>query len=110
MCKMECNSGEENSDDGLQIVLESPRPKKRAKKELNESDRKIIECVEKDLEDNLEEKAAKANLTTKHVKNIIKEVVTNEHVLALVRQVENPDENEEILPVYEPKFTRAKTK
>ncbi|XP_044264202.1 uncharacterized protein LOC123011021 [Tribolium madens] len=109
MCKMECNSEAENSDDGLQIV-ESPRPKKRMKKELNEKDKKIIECVEKDLEENLEEKAAKANLTANNVKNIIKEVVTNEHVLALVRQVENLDQNEEIVPVYEPKFTRAKTK
>ncbi|XP_008195801.2 uncharacterized protein mute [Tribolium castaneum] len=108
MCNMEGNSGDENSDDGLQIVVDNPRPKKRAKRELDERDKKIIECVEKRLEENLEEKAAKANLTSKHVKNIIKEVVTNEHVLALVRQVERQTEDDS--PVYEPKFTRAKTK
>ncbi|XP_063919248.1 uncharacterized protein LOC135134483 isoform X2 [Zophobas morio] len=107
---MENNSEDENSDNGLQIVIESPKPKKRSKKTLDETDKRIIETVEKDLEENLEEKAAKANLTAKHVKNIIKEVVTNEHVLALVRHAENPNNSDEPITVYEPKYTRAKTK
>lgn len=103
----------EASDDGLQIVLESPiapKLKKKPKENLNESDKQIIACVEKDLEDTLEKKAAKANLNANHVKNILKHVVTNEHVLALLRHAENPEENKESVPVYEPKYTRAKTK
>jgi proline dehydrogenase len=89
----------------LLIVLNQKRD---FKKDLNEVEKKIIECVEKDLVENLEEKAAKANLSAKNVKNIIKEVITNEDVLAYVRSAENPEDNNE--PVYEPKYTRAKTK
>lgn len=106
---MESVSNEDNSDeDGLQIVIESPRPKKRTRKELNDNDREIIASVDKEFEETLEQKAVRANLKAKQVKNILKEVVKNEHVMAFVRQAENPAENNDLM--YEPKCTRAKAK
>lgn len=102
----------ENSDDGLKIVIESPRSTRKPRKTvtIDPAEKKIIESVEKDLEENLEEKAAKANLTSNNVKNILKHVVTNEHVVALLKQAENPENCPENLPVFEPKLTRAKAK
>lgn len=102
----------ENSDDGLKIVIESPKSKKKSRKaiEINPAEKEIIETVEKDLEETLDEKAAKANLTSYNVKHILKHVVTNEHVVALVRQAEDPQACSESLAAFEPKLTRAKAK
>lgn len=106
----DCES--ENSEDGLKIVIESPTTKRKPRKtvEIAPEEKKIIETVEKDLEDTLKEKAAKANLTTNNVKHILKQVATNEHVVALLRHVENPEASPGSLPVFEPKITRAKAK
>lgn len=101
----------EISDGGLKIVIDSPNQKRKNRTvELNAEEKQLIESVEKELEDKLEEKAAKTNLNVNHVKNILKQVVTNEHVLAMVRHVENPEETSPSTEVYEPKLTRAKAK
>lgn len=100
---------EENSDGGLKIVLESPNPKRKMKSvELNEAEKELIQSVEKELDDVLEEKATKTNLTTQNVKNILKQVVTNEDVVAMIRLVE--DDAAPPPTIYEPKLTRAKAK
>lgn len=106
----DCES--DNSEDGLKIVIESPTTKRKPRKtvEIAPEEKRIIETVEKDLEDTLEEKAARANLTTNNVKHILRQVATNEHVVALLRHVENPEESPGSLPVFEPKITRAKAK
>lgn len=109
----ELKSETEDSDDGLKIVIDSPQTKRKCKPkqlELSPNDKEIIETVENDLEKTLEEKAAKANLTAYNVKNILKHVVMNEHLLALVRQAEDPQSKVDDLPIYEPKLTRAKAK
>lgn len=105
-------SEDENSDDGLKIVIESPKSAKKCRRavKIDPAEQKIIEAVEKDFEATLEEKAAKANLTSNNVKHILKQVVTNEHVVAFVRQVENPQAFSETVPVFQPKLTRAKAK
>lgn len=99
------------SDDALRIVLESPKRKtKKPKltKKLNPSEIEIIDGIEQELEETLDAKAAKINLTTSNVKNILRQVVTNEHVLALVRQSEDPKVTNGV--PFEPKLTRAKAK
>lgn len=101
----------ENSDDGLKIVIESPNAKRKSKTlDLDPEEKHIIETAGKELEEVLEEKAAKTNLKANHVKNIIKHVVTDEHVLAMLRHRENPEEAPSSSDVYEPKLTRAKAK
>ncbi|KAI4468523.1 yy1 associated protein-related [Holotrichia oblita] len=109
----ELRSETEDSDDGLKIVIDSPQTKRKCKPkqlELSPNDKEIIETMANDLEKTLEEKAAKANLTAYNVKNILKHAVMNEHLLALVRQAEDPQSKVDDLPVYEPKLTRAKAK
>lgn len=100
----------EISDGGLKIVLESPSPKKKPKALIiNPAEKEAIESVENDLEEGLDEKAARANLKSHDVKKILKHVVTNEDVLAMVRNAENPEESGPPTP-FEPKLTRAKAK
>ncbi|XP_038071708.1 GON-4-like protein isoform X2 [Patiria miniata] len=72
------------------------------------------------LEKSLEENAAKNNLSVVNVKNILHHVITNEHVLAMVRNTMEDDSTEDkpnssdpsgSRPVvFEPKMTRAKLK
>lgn len=103
----------EDSDDGLKIVIDSPEAKRKNRSkqvEISLNDKQIIDTVAIDLEKTLEEKAAKANLTTSNVKDILKHVVTNEDVLAMLRQAEDPENDVNVLPIYEPKLTRAKAK
>lgn len=105
-------SSDSESENGLKIVIESPTTKKCPRKSDDTAlkEKKIMDTLEKDLENALEEKAAKANLTSSNVKHILKEVVTNEHVVALLRHIENPEASSESLPFLEPKITRAKAK
>lgn len=100
---------EDNSDDNLKIVIDSPNFKRKTTPEPSRSEKLIIESIEDELQRRLEEKAAKTKLNAIHVKNIIKHVITNEHVLALVKKAENPTGCVELIP-FEPKLTRAKAK
>ncbi|KAG5897288.1 hypothetical protein JTB14_011454 [Gonioctena quinquepunctata] len=107
---MSNDDSDDNSGDNLQIVIESPSTKGKKSYNLNEKERDVIASIEDEIEKRLEEKAAKTKLNVVNVKNIIKQVVTNEYVLAMVRKAENPSGSEEIVPVFEPKLTRSKTK
>ncbi|XP_013382000.1 GON-4-like protein [Lingula anatina] len=87
-------------DDDLEmqkLILGSPDPEKLR---IIESDSEMDLC--------LEEKAKKNNLTAKNVKNILHHVLTNEHVVAMMKNtlsMEDPSE-----APYVPKMTRAKVK
>lgn len=103
----------ENSSDSettnLRINIEEvdnyEPPRKRMRVEIN--DVSAINEMEAELERQLDEKAAKINLTATNVKNIIKNLITNELVLAMVKkELNNSDEG----PTFEPKLTRAKAK
>ncbi|KAH0568279.1 GON-4-like protein [Cotesia glomerata] len=100
---------ESDSETGLQIdvaeVNDNERPTKRRRLEV--TDMMVLDEVEEELERQLDAKAAKTNLTAINVKNIIKHVITNEHVLAMVN---NSIYNSEEAAVFEPKLTRAKAK
>lgn len=105
------SSDDDISDGGLEIVVESPRSKKRCSRSLEikpEEQDAILELADQ-MEKSLEEKAAKFNCTSVNVKNLIKNVITNEHVVAMVKQVENPETALD-MHVFEPKLTRAKAK
>ncbi|XP_032826176.2 GON-4-like protein [Petromyzon marinus] len=81
----EGGGGEEEEDDELQIV--------------------IVEDTY--LEKKLEDDAQQHNLTATNVKNILHEVITNEHVIAMMRAALN---NVDEAPIFEPKMTRSKAK
>uniref|UniRef100_A0A8C4QYE1 Uncharacterized protein n=1 Tax=Eptatretus burgeri TaxID=7764 RepID=A0A8C4QYE1_EPTBU len=64
----------------------------------------------KELEENLEIKAEQHNLTAINVKNILHEVITNEHVVALVKAAMTNDVSPLFVCEHEPKMTRSKVK
>jgi len=130
-CTLNLEVYEEQSSDGgssealeivtseNEVVESSGRDKRRKRKNTSfyKNVPEILNSVEEEIEKQLDAKAAKSNLTVANVKNILKHVITNEHVLAMVRRTikdevgcgVHDDETEEECP-YEPKLTRAKTK
>ncbi|KAL0962283.1 hypothetical protein UPYG_G00338090 [Umbra pygmaea] len=63
--------------------------------------------IDRELDRELENKSKQHNLTTTNVRNIIHEVITNEHVVAMMKAAINETE---AVPVFEPKMTRSKFK
>ncbi|XP_042291737.1 GON-4-like protein [Thunnus maccoyii] len=63
--------------------------------------------IDRQLDQSLETKSKQHNLTTVNVKNIIHEVITNEHVVAMMKAAINETE---AVPPFEPKMTRSKFK
>uniref|UniRef100_A0AAY5KAQ0 Uncharacterized protein n=1 Tax=Esox lucius TaxID=8010 RepID=A0AAY5KAQ0_ESOLU len=63
--------------------------------------------IDRELDRELENKSRQHNLTTTNVRNIIHEVITNEHVVAMMKAAMNETE---AVPVFEPKMTRSKFK
>ncbi|KAK3097280.1 hypothetical protein FSP39_008314 [Pinctada imbricata] len=73
----------------------------------------IMEDSETEIDKALEDRAQKNHLTARNVKSILHQVITNEDVVAMVRNTLMKDQGEEIEPgqaVYEPKMTRSKVK
>ncbi|XP_035207673.1 GON-4-like protein [Stegodyphus dumicola] len=73
----------------------------------------VLEGMSDEIDCMLEATAAKNRLTSKHVKSILKHVITNEYVLTMVRNTMKSElnENEELdEAVFEPKLTRSKAK
>ena len=77
------------------------------KRDTVEETSSVINEMEEEIERQLDAKAAKTNLTATNVKNILKHVITNEHVMAMVKN-RLQDTEDDIL--FEPKLTRAKAK
>ncbi|KAG5842791.1 hypothetical protein ANANG_G00181480 [Anguilla anguilla] len=63
--------------------------------------------IDSQLDRELESKSRQHNLTSANVRNIIHEVITNEHVVAMMKAAINETE---AIPVFEPKMTRSKLK
>ncbi|XP_068205672.1 GON-4-like protein isoform X2 [Palaemon carinicauda] len=114
----------EDSDEGsLQIVADEENPKKRKscqgkqRRKIQSLDpegvpQEVIELIQSGIDEALEEKAERTHLTAIHVKNIIKNVMTDENVVEMVRNtvlgMNTPGTVSSA--VYEPTLTRAKTK
>lgn len=71
-------------------------------------DQTIIDEMAEEIERQLTAKAAKSNLTAINVKHILKHVITNEHVKAMVQRELTSNSSDEVL--FTPKLTRAKAK
>ncbi|XP_051948941.1 GON-4-like protein [Xyrauchen texanus] len=63
--------------------------------------------IDRELDRELENKSRQHNLTSANVRSIIHEVITNEHVVAMMKAAINETEP---IPVFEPKMTRSKLK
>nr|XP_031842040.1 GON-4-like protein [Nomia melanderi] len=87
--------------------VDNYEPSSRHKRDAVEESSSVINEMEEEIERQLDAKAAKTNLTATNVKNILKHVITNEHVMAMVKN-RLQDTEDDIL--FEPKLTRAKAK
>uniref|UniRef100_A0A8C7VLQ2 Si:dkey-27c15.3 n=1 Tax=Oncorhynchus mykiss TaxID=8022 RepID=A0A8C7VLQ2_ONCMY len=93
------------------------RKKEGVKRKKRAADREVAERqqqgagpeveIDRELDRELENKSRQHNLTTANVRNIIHEVITNEHVVAMMKAAINETE---AVPVFEPKMTRSKFK
>lgn len=63
--------------------------------------------IDQELDRELENKSRQHNLTSANVRSIIHEVITNEHVVAMMKAAISETEP---IPVFEPKMTRSKLK
>ncbi|XP_053494789.1 GON-4-like protein isoform X2 [Ictalurus furcatus] len=63
--------------------------------------------IDRELDRELENKSRQHNLTSANVRSIIHEVITNEHVVAMMKAAINETEP---VPLFEPKMTRSKLK
>ncbi|XP_053087385.1 GON-4-like protein isoform X1 [Pangasianodon hypophthalmus] len=63
--------------------------------------------IDQELDRELENKSRQHNLTSANVRSIIHEVITNEHVVAMMKAAINETEP---VPLFEPKMTRSKLK
>ncbi|KAJ8670119.1 hypothetical protein QAD02_001378 [Eretmocerus hayati] len=101
----------DNSSDSdaaeLQIDVAEVDSLDDAKKQLPVDDTSFINEMEEEIERQLDAKAAKTNLTATNVKNILKHVISNEHVMAMVhKRLTKTDDD----IIFEPKLTRAKAR
>ncbi|KAG0725459.1 GON-4-like protein [Chionoecetes opilio] len=124
--ELQCYSNYDTSDDEgtLTIVAPheespkkrkttpSPKSRKKMRGEGGEVPQEVIELIQSGIDEMLEEKAERTHLTAIHVKNIIKNVMTDENVLTMVRNtvLGLPGDGPTSSAVYEPTLTRAKTK
>ncbi|GBM55415.1 hypothetical protein AVEN_150471-1 [Araneus ventricosus] len=73
----------------------------------------VMEDMEEEIDSALEQAHYKNKLTPAKVKNILRHIIANEYVLAMVRNTmkpENSDDEEQGDSTYEPKLTRSKAK
>ncbi|XP_012144630.2 gon-4 like protein muscle wasted isoform X1 [Megachile rotundata] len=87
--------------------IDNNEPPNKHKRDTVEETSSVINEMEEEIERQLDAKAAKINLTATNVKNILKHVITNEHVMAMVKNRLYDTEDD---VTFEPKLTRAKAK
>lgn len=116
------DSSDEDSPGSLEIVesetesLASPshRGRKRKQSEVSEEDSAILSGMGEEIERQLEAKAERNRLTVPNVKNILRSVITNPYVQAMVRRsIKSGDvavsgDSDEMS--FEPRLTRAKAR
>lgn len=105
-------SSDSDATDGLQIdVAEvddfSNTNTTKLRRQATVNDTSFLNEMEEEIERQLDAKAAKSNLTATNVKNILKHVISHEHVRAMVNKRLTKGDDD---IVYEPKLTRAKAK
>ncbi|XP_068108683.1 GON-4-like protein isoform X2 [Hyperolius riggenbachi] len=112
-----CEEDEREDDSELYITLDEPHsddkrkkklPGKKKKENKIDADEASVSCdLDQELDRALEDGAKQHNLTVVNVRNILHEVITNEHVVAMMKAAITETEG---LPPFEPKMTRSKLK
>lgn len=103
----ENSTDSENADLQIDISeVDDYEPSSKHKRETVE-ETSVLNAVEEEIERQLDAKAAKTNLTATNVKNILKHVITYEHLMVMVQKWLQDTEND---VNFGPKLTRAKAK
>ncbi|KAM9383664.1 GON-4-like protein [Pholidichthys leucotaenia] len=94
------------------VKRKAARKRKRKEEGSDEGGRTLEEEeegmeIDRQLDQSLETKSKQHNLTSVNVRNILHEVITNEHVVAMVKAAINETD---VVPPFEPKMTRSKLK
>lgn len=107
---VQSDSEDESSDSDLEIDFDQILIPQRTSSPilLNEND--IIETLKHEIGKQIEAKAEKTNLTVTNVKTIIRQILTHEHVKALIVNGQECEKVKELVSLYEPKLTRSKAK
>ncbi|OXU20302.1 hypothetical protein TSAR_000632 [Trichomalopsis sarcophagae] len=100
------------TDDGLQIDVAEVDDfnndnTTKLRRQVTVDETSFLNEMEEEIERQLDAKAAKSNLTATNVKNILKHVISHEHVRAMVNKRLTKGDDD---IVFEPKLTRAKAK
>ncbi|XP_031467295.1 GON-4-like protein isoform X2 [Phasianus colchicus] len=98
--------------DGEDIERRKRRRKanKRKREGKSQEEERSLSCdikLDDTLDRTLEDGAKQHNLTVVNVRNILHEVITNEHVVAMMKAAISETED---IPLFEPKMTRSKLK
>ncbi|POI34514.1 hypothetical protein CIB84_001734 [Bambusicola thoracicus] len=98
--------------DGEDIERRKRRRKanKRKREGKSQEEERTLSCdikLDDTLDRTLEDGAKQHNLTVVNVRNILHEVITNEHVVAMMKAAISETED---IPLFEPKMTRSKLK
>ncbi|OXB70918.1 UNVERIFIED_CONTAM: hypothetical protein H355_010744 [Colinus virginianus] len=104
--------GKEEEQDGEDIERRKRRRKanKRKREGKSQEEEGSLSCdikLDDTLDRTLEDGAKQHNLTVVNVRNILHEVITNEHVVAMMKAAISETED---IPLFEPKMTRSKLK
>nr|XP_054509214.1 GON-4-like protein [Agelaius phoeniceus] len=97
--------------DGEEVERRKRRRKasKRKREVKSQEEEGSLSCdikLDESLDRTLEDGAKQHNLTVVNVRNILHEVITNEHVVAMVKAAISETED---IPLFEPKMTRFQT-
>ncbi|XP_069581774.1 GON-4-like protein [Brachyistius frenatus] len=89
------------------MLSEEEEKERGGASESEEEERGVELEIDRRLDQSLETKSKQHNLTTVNVRNILHEVITNEHVVAMMKAAINETD---AVPPFEPKMTRSKFK
>ncbi|XP_077178867.1 GON-4-like protein isoform X2 [Paroedura picta] len=102
---------EEQEEGGKKKRKRAAKRKREGKNQEEEEEEKAPLACDLRLDDTLdrmlEDGAKQHNLTAVNVRNILHEVITNEHVVAMMKAAISETED---IPMFEPKMTRSKLK
>ncbi|XP_054850044.1 GON-4-like protein isoform X2 [Eublepharis macularius] len=102
---------EEQEEGGKRKKRRATKRKREGKGQEEEEEGKVpLSCdlkLDDALDRTLEDGAKQHNLTAVNVRNILHEVITNEHVVAMMKAAISETED---MPMFEPKMTRSKLK
>ncbi|KAM8921557.1 GON-4-like protein [Pelodytes ibericus] len=102
-----CSIEEQDCEDGQQRRKKRMAGKRTRESWKEDNEAAVSSDLDNSLDRNLEDRAKQHNLTVVNVRNILHEVITNEHVVAMMKAAITETQS---LPFFEPKMTRSKLK